>query len=328
PAASPQAAFGIAFSWNKVLRPIISQVTNDCYVVQTSAGESMILVPGISGERTIGSYTTDALFATLAHGTLSLAKARVVSDEWGEHYWASSPLDVTMSRDTYRVSGMNYGDFAVFRGQDTTMTIRRGNGLEIYARVPHNVELSIHGEFSGCEVNGRPVEAVTNEGWTNISIPAVTPDTETLASNLSRAEGAHDIIHALHDIQDAMAWECAPLVREYLRWDDAVSEMPNIPLSTEATYVRLEAAWALMCLGDRESIPQLITLLQEETARNFNTGSEWAAKWWGFSTRCVTVDALTVLHATELLPVLPELLANVVVLHDKDAMQRALRILS
>jgi HEAT repeat protein len=129
----------------------------------------------------------------------------------------------------------------------------------------------------------------------------------------------------LHDVQQAIAWEYAAQVRKLFTWDASKEAVLPLlgPLKTEATYVRLEAAATAMCFGDRDAIPSLIELLRHEARHEYAPEGGPNAKWWGFPTRSLTLEALMVLDATEVLSALDEVLGLEVWPHGIDAVARA-----
>lgn len=292
---------------------------------------SLLLLPGMAGLRNIGAYQTDADVALLYNdGRLCLAGARSLRTGEEERVWASTPVDVTLHDHAYWISGLTYGQFITLRGPGHFVCIRMGNGLEVWGRSATPLRMYLRVEALAGQINGRPVELSVQDGWTVLEIPNTSTEAALAGKRLTEAvqKGATTgIIRALHEVQQAMAWECAPVVRSLLAWDQSPEPaLPNSPLQTEATYVRLEAAAAALCMGDRAAVPDLVQLLLAEARRDYAQTNAWGAKWWGFPTRSVTLEALMILHGTEVLAVLDEVQKLEVSPHGVDAIGRARRM--
>jgi len=69
---------------------------------------------------------------------------------------------------------------------------------------------------------------------------------------------------------------------------------------------------------------RLIELLRMEAHRDYSPGAAPASdNWWGFPSRSVSLEALMLLHGTEVVGVLDEVLAMDTWPHGIDAVKRA-----
>ena len=303
---------------------------DDLLVIEEGGKKSdQILLPDQNRPRALGRYQTDAEMAILqADGRFSAANLRSATDGDVERIWASLPVDVAFTDRAYWISGLKYGEFVTLRSGTHFVCMRIGNGIEVWGRSPQHLSVHVRHPSVAVQLNGRPVDLRIEDGWTVIDIPdtsaAAAPAGAALAAAV--ADGATaGILRALHEIQQAMAWEYAGDVRKLFKWD--ASREPVLRTiserKTEATYVRLEAAATAMSFGDRAAIPALIELLRDEAHRDYAPEGGPNAKWWGFPARSVTLEALMVLHGKEVLGVLDEVLALEVWPHGIDAVARA-----
>jgi hypothetical protein len=329
-------SFDVLLDWQQEASDgALRRTREDLLVIEEAArgAGSLILLPGESGPRALGPYQTDAMLAILdTNRQASFAAARAVQQGRIERIWSSLPVDVSFTDDAYWVSGLKYGEFVTLRSGTHFVCLRIGNGIELWGRSPDRLRVHLRHPSVAVQLNGRPAEVLTEDGWTIIDIPDTTSAAKSAGEALATAvaNGATAaILRALHDIQQAMAWEYAAEVRKLFKWDASPEPtLPKLELKTEATYVRLEAAATAMSFGDRDAIPELIELLLREAHHNYAPEGGGNGKWWGFPTRSVTLEALMVLHATQVLKVLDEVLALEVWPHGIDAVARTRAVLA
>jgi len=329
-------AFDVLLDWRQGSSSL-RRVQDDLLVIETPGQKDslQVLLPGAAGPRKLGPCQTDAELALLqANGRLCVAGARTVREGGVERVWASLPVDVTVDDDAYWISGLKYGEFVTLRSKTHYVCVRVGNGIEVWGRSPAPLRIRVRHPAVAVQLNGRPADCQIEDGWTTIDIPDTASEVAPAGARLAVAvaKGATpEIIRAIHELQQAMAWEYAGDVRALLAWDASTEPtQTQSPLKTEATYVRLEAAAAAACLGDRLAIPALIELLRLEAHRNYGTpGAEGSPNdtWWGFPARSVTLEALMILHGAEVLAVLDEVLAVEAWPHGLDAVSRARTVL-
>jgi len=327
-------AFDVLLDWRQGNSTAgLHRVQDDLLAIATADQRTsmQVLLPGANQPRKLGDYQTDANLALLqADGRLCVAGARSVQEGDIERIWASLPVDVTLDADAYWISGLKYGEFVTLRSKTHFVCVRVGNGIEVWGRSPTPLRIHVRHPAVAVQLNGRPADAQVTDGWTAIDIPDTAAEAAPAGAALAAAvaKGATaGILRALHELQQAMAWEYAGEVRKLFTWDAA--KEPVLPmfsaLKTEATYVRLEAAAAAMCLGDRAAIPALIDLLRLEAHRDYAKPGSGVTndKWWGFPARSVTLEALMVLHGTAVLKILDEVLDLETWPHGIDAVARA-----
>ena len=305
----------------------------------TINGDSTLLLPGKNKSiRHIGPFQTDAPIALLdKSGRLSLAAVRSVQLGDIECIWTSCPMDITLSTDCCWISGLKYGEFVTVRRDSQFICIRMGNGIEISGRSasPMTVFVRPSEDFpvTSMECNGDAYAAEVVDGWVPICIPDTTERAKAAVERLSTAVAGSStpaIIRALHEAQQAVAWEAADVVRQLFHWDASTEPvLADNDLKTEATYVRLEAAATAMTIGDRSAVAGLIELMMSEARRNYapDTAGFGGQKWWGFSTRSVVIEALMILHANETLDMFNEFLSHDVWPHGFAAVNRACEVL-
>jgi len=326
-----QGSFDVLFDWRQHgPSPTLRRMRDDLLEIGTPDGAMQLLLPDAARPRNVAGYETDAELAlSQGNGRLCVAGARTVREGDIERIWASLPVDVTMEEGGYWISGLKYGEFVTLRSKTHYVCVRVGNGIEVWGRSPKPISVRVRHEATSLQLNGRPADVRIEDGWTVIDIPDTASQAEPAAAALAAAVangGTLGIIRALHDLQQAMAWEYAGEVRALLSWDASTEPtlFPKYPLKTEATYVRLEAAAAAACLGDRQAIPGLIELLRMEAHRDYSPGAAPASdNWWGFPSRSVSLEALMLLHGTEVVGVLDEVLAMDTWPHGIDAVKRA-----
>lgn len=330
PSTAPAASFDVAFTWTD--HPLAIE-TKDGNSLSLQHGErrTTILPPLPGASRTLSGIETDAVMAIRDADRLVLAGVRRAEESNGQRLWASHPIDIQIEQESVWIDQLPYGGFVVLEEPGTRIVLRRGNGLEMYARTPASKTIHIRGDVLGVRCNDRPRTVEVNDGWTTLPLPAHNNGSSAVTDELASANDHKSLIAALNRVRAVMAWECIPAVREILRWDGDVSDCAPDSPRTESTHVRLEAAWTLAILGDRDGAGQLIDMIRMEanrdyasdTSNNKTSQRRWAAQWYGSSARVVAIEALLLLGARESLPALEEILAEDTVPHVQDALIRA-----
>jgi len=169
-----------------------------------------LLLPDAARPRNVAGYETDAELAlSQGNGRLCVAGARTVREGDIERIWASLPVDVTMEEGGYWISGLKYGEFVTLRSKTHYVCVRVGNGIEVWGRSPKPISVRVRHEATSLQLNGRPADVRIEDGWTVIDIPDTASQAEPAAAALAAAVangGTLGIIRALHDLQQAMAW--------------------------------------------------------------------------------------------------------------------------
>jgi hypothetical protein len=327
------SAFDVVVSWDESRAPSISREREDLLALQDGDETVAILLPArVPGNlRRIGSFETDAAMAVLdPSGRLSLFGVRLLRDASGERLWSDVSLNVSIDSDGLAVEGLGYGNFLSYQAPGTFIGVKRGNGLEIYARTPRNFVVNLRGELTCAVVNDVSVDPEDRDGWKRVAIPEWKAPEADLIAELRIAAGADSdtLIPLLNRIRAAMFREAAPLVRDLLKWNGSAIVSSWHPLVTESSHVRMEAARTLACLGDADSVDALIGLVESELATVYVPGSKWGSQFPGSSARVVAVEALIFLHAARFLPVIDRIKPDECVPHVQDVLIRAREILS
>ncbi|MDR1304969.1 MAG: hypothetical protein LBK76_07070 [Verrucomicrobiales bacterium] len=336
--AAGRAAFDVAVTWGADADGEL-QITRarDDLLTVTRRGQTRVVLlpsPSAAGLRRIGDYVTDAAVAVLAGaGGLSLFGARMLrdADSGHERLWSDVPLNISVSADELAVEGLGYGNFLSWRADGVTLSARRGNGLELYARTPRPLTLRLRGNALNAVLNDAPAALAADGDWQSLTVPAWQPPADDVIAALraAAADGDADVIvPLLNRIRAAMLREAAPLAQELLRWDRSRIHQPDNPLATEAAQVRLEAARTLAVLGDRAAADELLALVEREQQTVYDPRAKWAAQFWGSSPRVAAAEALIFLHATPLAALAARLAPLEAVPHVQDIFARARRILA
>jgi HEAT repeat protein len=232
--------------------------------------------------------------------------------------------------DGLAVEGLGYGNFLSYRAPGTFVSVKRGNGIEVYARTPKKFNVRLRDEVVNAVVNDVPVNPRKRDGWRHVAIPKwKKPETDLIAELRAATSADSDtLIPLLNRIRAAMLCEAAPLVRDLLKWNGSTITGPGNPLATESSHVRMEAARTLACLGDSESVDALIALIDMEQATVYSPDSKWSTQFLGSSARVVAIEALIFLHAAKFLPMIDRIRSKEGVPHAQDGLGRAREILS
>jgi len=328
------SAFDVAVSWDASRAPSISRERDDLLMLRDGSDTTWMLLPARStgpGLRRIQSWETDAVMAVLdSSGRLSLFGARTLRNASGECLWSDVPLNVVINTDGIAVDGLGYGNFLSYRADGIFVSIKRGNGVEIYARTPRNFAIRLRGELTGAVVNDLSVNPTDEAGWKQVIVPPWKQPEADLIAELSTAAGADSdaLIPVLNRVRAAMFLEAAPAVRELLTWNGSVIAHPHNPLATESSHVRMEVARTLACLGDAGAGDALIALVESELATPYSPGSKWGSHFLGSSARVAAIEGLIILHTVQFLPVIDRILPEEGVPHVQDVLARARKILS
>jgi hypothetical protein len=327
------SAFDVVVSWDPDRSPSISRERDDLLVLRDGKETFSLLLPArTSGSlRHIGAFETDAAIAVLeSSGRISLFGTRTLREADNERLWSDVLLNVTMDADGLAAEGLGYGNFLSYRTPGTFISVKQGNGLEIYARSTHNFTIRLRGDFTSVVVNDVPVDPEMRDGWNWIGIPEwKEPETDLIGPLRDAVTRDSDtLIPLLNRVRAAMLREAAPLVRELLKWNGSAIASPRNPLATEASHVRMEAARTLSCLGDTESIDALIALVESELTTSYSPGSKWGSQFLGSSARVVAIEALIFLHGVKFLAVIDRIQPDEGVPHVQDALIRARQILA
>lgn len=328
-----ESAFDVIVSWDERHEPSLSRERNDLLAVRDGDETLSLLLPAHipGGLRRIGLFETDASMAALdSSSRLSLFGVRILRDADGERLWSDVPLNVTIDADALAVEGLGYGNFLSYRGTGTFVGIKRGNGVEIYARTPQNFTVRLRGEIISAVVNDTPIDPEQKDGWKSIVLPEwKAPEDDLIAALRDTVSADSDtLIPLLNRIRAAMLREAAPLVRDLLKWNGSAIVSPWPAHPTESSHVRMEAARTLACLGDAESIDALIALVEFESEKIYDPNSKWTSQFLGSSARVVAIEALIFLHAAQFLPIIDRIKPNEGVPHAQDILIRAWEILS
>ena len=162
------SAFDVVVSWEDNRAPSISRERDDLLALQDGDDKVLILLPArASGNlRKIGPFETDAAMAVLdPAGRFSLFGVRILRDASGERLWSDVALNVVIGAEGLTVEGLGYGNFLSYRAPETFIGIKRGNGLEVYARTPKNFTIRIQGEIVGAVLNDVPVDPQDEGTW-------------------------------------------------------------------------------------------------------------------------------------------------------------------
>ncbi|MDR1190452.1 MAG: hypothetical protein LBK60_02150 [Verrucomicrobiales bacterium] len=330
------AAFDVAVAWRAGAQPAVKRERDDLLTVSDGAKNFTVLLPSTAaaGLRRVGKFSTDANLAVLDDaGRLSLFGVRILRDADAELLWSDTPLNVSIGADELTVGGLGYGNFLAWHDRAGTVSVRRGNGLEIYARSPRPLTLKFDGTIVSAVLNDAPAEltADADGNWRALTVPAWQPPADDLAAALRAAAADADadtIVPLLNRVRAAMLQEAAPLARELLRWDRSRIAQPNNPLATEAAHVRMEAARTLAVLADHAAAADLLALFEREQAMIYDASSKWSAQFWGSSPRVTAAEALLLLHAEEFAETAARLAPQEVVPHVQDILARAQKILT
>ena len=236
------SAFDVVVSWDKSRAPSISRERDDLLALRDGDETLSILLPArVPGSlRWIGPFETDAAMVVLdPSGHLSLFGVRILWDASGERLWSDIPLNVMIDAGGLAVEGLGYGNFLSYRTPGTFVSIKRGNGIEIYARTPKKFEVRLRGEVVNAVVNDVPVNPRNRDGWKLIAIRPWKKPKANLIAELRAATSADSdtLIPLLNRIRAAMLREAAPLVRDLLKWNGSPSATrairlpPNPPTS-------------------------------------------------------------------------------------------------
>jgi hypothetical protein len=328
-----KSAFDVVVSWDPARTPSIKREREDLLSFQEGDKSFSILLPARepSGLRRIGAYETDAAMAVLeGSGRLALFGVRVLRDASGERAWSDVPLNLEIDPEGLAIEDLGYGNFLSYRAQNTFVGIKRGNGLEIYARTPRNFSVRVRGKIVGAVINDVPVDDRELEGWTRVEVPAWKSPAGDLLAELRAAVSADSdtLIPLLNRIRAAMLQEAIPEVRELLTWDGSKILHAGEHRVTESSHVRMEVARTLAVLGDAGAIDPLIALVERELATVYNPTSKWGAQFVGSSARVVAIEALIFLHAAKFVPVIDRIKPEEGVPHVQDILIRAREILS
>ena len=233
---------------------------DDLLAVRDGEQAFTVLLPGRTAERMrrIGPFETDADLAVLdGAGRLSVFGVRSVRDTDGERLWSDAPLNVMIDADGFAIEGLGYGNFATYRAAGTFLGIKRGNGLEIYARTPRPYVLRLRGALTGASVNDAPVPMAAAAGWLGLTIPAWSAPGTDLAAELRTATASDSdrVIPLLNRIRAAMLTEVAPLVRELLTWNGSkiVSRATRSPTSRRTCAWKPPARWPASAMPARST---------------------------------------------------------------------------
>jgi hypothetical protein len=287
-------------------------------------GALAILPPG-TGMRGIDGWHTDAAIAVHhADGSWSLSGVRRLRGGDGTNLWCSDPVDVEFDATGMHVHGLPYGGFATLRSPSRWLCLRRGNGLVIWARSAGCQSLAWDGAVeAGVMLNGVAVAA----GQSRLEIqPASTAGSAPVDAIPVDHAGA---IAALGRIRRSQDLRALPALRQMLTADAPRPHHPGMPLLSEATHLRAEAAATCAALGAAELADDLVSMLRMEATRDYDpTGSAWSRGFWGATARATALDAIVLLQIRSAVPMLDELRRREVVPHVQEAIDRAVRILT